>query len=55
MLIGTGLQGRLPFMEEVRVEAGMRGVELTICVTPEAIEILKTEPPETNAILHLTC
>ncbi len=55
LLIGTGMQGRLPVMEEVRTEAGKRGVALTICTTPEAIEILKTEPAETNAILHLTC
>ncbi len=55
LLIGTGQQGRLPVMEEVRTEAEKRGVALTICTTPEAIELLKSEPAETNAILHLTC
>jgi hypothetical protein len=42
-------------MEEVRTEAGKRGVAITICTTPEAIEVLKTDPAETNAVLHLTC
>jgi len=55
LLIGTGQQGRLPVMEEVRKEAAKRGVALTICTTPEAIEVLKSEPADTNAVLHLTC
>jgi len=55
LVIGTGLQGRLPVMEQVWTEARNRGVAITICTTPEAIEVLKTDPAETNAILHLTC
>ncbi len=55
LIIGTGMQGRLPIMDEVSVEAQRRGVELVVCLTPEAVQILKENPSETNAILHVTC
>jgi hypothetical protein len=55
LIIGTGMEGRLPVMEDVVTEAKRRGVELLICTTPEAVEVLKTSPAETNAILHVTC
>jgi hypothetical protein len=42
-------------MEEVFEEARGRGVELVICTTPEAVQKLKEDPADTNAILHLTC
>jgi hypothetical protein len=54
LVIGTGT-GALPVMEEVKVEAKRRKVELVIVPTDRAIELLKEEPPETNAILHVTC
>jgi hypothetical protein len=55
LVIGTGMEGRLPVMEEVLAEARRRGVELVTCRTPEALELLRTNPSDTNAILHVTC
>ncbi len=55
LVIGTGMNGRLPVMGEVRAEAQRRGVELVTCPTPDAVQILKEDPADTNAILHVTC
>ena len=55
LVIGTGMEGRLPVMEEVVAEAHRRGVEIVVCPTPEAVQLLRDNPAETNAILHLTC
>jgi hypothetical protein len=55
LVIGTGMAGRLPVMEEVVAEARRRGVELIKCPTPEAVRLLEANPAKTNAILHLTC
>jgi hypothetical protein len=54
LVVGTGT-GALPVMKEVQVEAKRRKVELFIVATEEAIELLKQNPPDTNAILHVTC
>jgi hypothetical protein len=42
-------------MDEVKAEAQQRGVELVMCPTPEAVQLLKDKPDATNAILHVTC
>jgi len=42
-------------MKEVRLEAERRKIELLILPTTQAIEALKQDPDETNAILHVTC
>jgi hypothetical protein len=55
LVIGTGMEGRLPVMEEVAAEAQRRGIELVVCPTPEAVQLLKDNPAATNAILHVTC
>jgi hypothetical protein len=55
LIIGTGMEGRLPVMAEVMVEAQRRGVELVLCSTPEAVRLLQDDPADTNAILHVTC
>jgi len=55
LVIGTGTNGSLPVMEEVRREAHRRNVELVILPTEEAIESLAKLPQGTNAILHVTC
>ncbi len=55
LVIGTGMNGALPVMDEVKKEAVRRKVELIILRTSEAIEKLKSNPKDTNAILHLTC
>ena len=54
LVVGTGT-GALPVMKEVQAEAERRKVELLIMPTEKAIELLKQNPSETNAILHATC
>lgn len=54
LVIGTGT-GALPVMDEVKREAERRKIELVIVPTARAIELLQAEPPDTNAILHVTC
>jgi hypothetical protein len=54
LVIGTGT-GALPVMEEVKREAKRRKITLVLLPTAEAIEKLKHEPVQTNAILHVTC
>jgi len=55
LVIGTGAFGRLPVMEEVKREAKRHKVKLVILPTIKAIEVLRQELKETNAILHVTC
>ena len=54
LVIGTGT-GALPVMDQVKREAQRRKVELLIVPTARAIELLKEQSPDTNAILHVTC
>jgi hypothetical protein len=54
LVIGTGT-GALPIMEELKEEARRRRIKLLVLPTAKAIEALKENPPETNAILHVTC
>lgn len=54
LVIGTGT-GALPVMEQVQREAQRREIELVILPTERAIELLKQEAADTNAILHVTC
>ena len=42
-------------MDEVKLEARRRKVDLLILPTEEAIEALAIQPKGTNAILHVTC
>ena len=56
LVIGTGADGRLPVMEEVRHLAEARGVEVVELPTAEACELLRSaRRKEVNAILHVTC
>jgi hypothetical protein len=55
LIIGTGMFGHLPIMDEVKEEVAKRGLELVVCPTPEAVLLLKENPADTNAILHVTC
>jgi hypothetical protein len=55
LVVGTGADGALPVMEEVKREAARRDVELLTVPTSEAIRALLVEPKDTNAILHVTC
>jgi len=54
-VVGIGKYGSLPVMEEVRLQARRRKIELLILPTDEAIETLATKHENTNAILHVTC
>jgi hypothetical protein len=54
LVIGTGAQGKLPVMDEVRHEAKRREIELVTLPTAEAITALQ-KGSRTNAILHVTC
>lgn len=55
LVIGTGAYGRLPVMEQVTRAAQKRKVKLIIEPTAQAIETLRKDPKDHNAILHLTC
>lgn len=55
LVVGTGADGALPVMDEVKREAARREVALVTVPTREAIRVLQAEPKDTNAILHVTC
>ncbi|MGA2001464.1 MAG: MTH938/NDUFAF3 family protein [Terriglobales bacterium] len=55
LVIGTGASGAMPLMKEVRREAERRRVELVVLPTAQALEKLKEDLQETNAVLHVTC
>ena len=55
LVIGTGADGALPVLQQVRDEARRRKVDLVVLPTAEAIGILTGDAADTNAILHLTC
>jgi hypothetical protein len=55
LIIGTGLYGRLPLMDDLKRVAEDRGVHLIVLPTAEAIKLLQKNPQKTNAVLHVTC
>ncbi|HYZ15532.1 MAG TPA: hypothetical protein VE591_03980, partial [Candidatus Acidoferrum sp.] len=55
LVVGSGAQGALPVMDEVRDEAARRNVELIVLPTPDALDVLREASKNTNGILHLTC
>ena len=55
LVVGTGAEGGLPVMDEVRKQAQLRKVELLGLPTKGAIAILNRGDKDTNAILHVTC
>ena len=55
LVIGTGADGALPVMQEVREEARRREVDLVVLPTAQAAGALTKAAADTNAILHLTC
>ena len=55
LVIGTGAHGALRVMAQVKREADRRKVELLSLPTPLAIDALKKETKNTNAVLHVTC
>ena len=55
LVIGTGADGALPVMKQVRDEARRRKIDLVVLPTAEAIGVLTGATTDTHAILHLTC
>jgi hypothetical protein len=55
LVIGTGADGALPVLQQVRDEARRRKIDLVILSTAEAVGVLAKTTADTNAILHLTC
>lgn len=56
LVVGTGADGALPIVPEVRDEARRRGVELIAVPTEEACRLLTgADPDDTAAILHVSC
>ena len=55
LVVGSGADGALPVMQQVRDEARRRKVDLVVLPTAEAIGALTKATTDTNAILHLTC
>ena len=55
LVVGTGANGALPVMQQVRDEARRRKIDLVVLPTAEAIGTLANAKAGTNAILHLTC
>ena len=55
LVIGTGADGALPVLQQVRDEARRRKVDLVVLPTAQAIGVLVQARAHTNAVLHLTC
>jgi len=56
LIIGTGVYGSLPVMQEVYDEALNRGIEIVAVPTGEACGMLQGKEDKTiYAILHVTC
>ena len=55
LVVGTGADGALPVMQDVRDEARRRKIDLVLLPTAEAIGALAKAGADTNAVLHLTC
>jgi hypothetical protein len=55
LVVGTGAHGSLPVMKDVKLEAERRKIKLLILPTAQAIDALKQDPDNANAILHVTC
>ncbi len=55
LVIGTGADGALPVLQQVREEVRRRKIDLVVVPTAEAIGVLAQTTKDTNAILHLTC
>ena len=56
LIIGTGAEGGLPIMDDVREQARKLGVDLIAVPTEEACRLLSgCDPADTAAILHVTC
>lgn len=56
LIVGTGAEGRLPIMDEVREAAARRHVEIIAVPTADACRLIADlDREDVNAILHVTC
>jgi hypothetical protein len=55
LIVGSGKYAALPVMDEVKLEARRRNIDIVILPTGAAIKELRKNPANTNAILHVTC
>lgn len=55
LVVGSGIDGALPVMDDVIEEARKRHVELVVVPTAQALVELERSNAGTNAILHVTC
>jgi len=55
LIVGSGKYTALPVMDEVKLEARRREVDIMILPTGSAVAELDKNLAHTNAILHLTC
>lgn len=55
LVIGTGVYGNSPVMDEVTQGAARRDLKLVLLPTAEAVKALRHASKHTNAILHITC
>jgi hypothetical protein len=55
LVIGTGADGALPVLQQVREEARRRKIDLVVLPAADAIGVLAQTARDTNAIVHLTC
>ena len=55
LIVGTGMYGKLPIMDAVYAEAEARSIELVVCTTGEACDLLRASEGDANAVLHITC
>jgi len=56
LIVGTGVHGTLPVMDEVLAEAKWRGIEVIAAPTSEVCQLLEeVRKGQAYAILHCTC
>ena len=56
LVVGAGVDGRLPVAPEVYQEAARRGIDLTVLPTPDACRLLADrDRKRVYAVLHVTC
>jgi hypothetical protein len=56
LIVGTGVDGALPIMQEVLDEARRRGIEIVALPTGEAcVAVAERKRSKVRAILHVTC
>lgn len=56
LIVGTGMDGALPILPDVREEAQKRGIDLVAVPTEQACELVESlDRQDVHAILHVTC